>query len=569
MNRFLFSSPLACLLLLAPFLCQAQELRAEAEVASGLEAANLPKIELTPQIIYQYLLAEIAGQRGNAALAAGAHGDLAKTTRDPRIARRAAESAMAAKQLEPALDAVRLWRELEPASIPARQMLANLLVAGKRMDELGALLAQDLANDGPRLGESLMHLGRVLARYPDKAAVAKLIDQLTLPYERLPEAHFARAQSAANVREALRAMMAIERALELRPDWELAALFKAQLLDRSPAQTAFLKTFVAANPKAADVRLAYARALVGEKRYEEARREFRTVREAAPDNVDVIYAQGILALQLDDAADAERQLRRVLELGNGDLNSVRFYLGQIAEEGRRVDEALSLYTAVVAGEQQLPAILRSAQLLARENRADEARKKLIEARVLAPKEEPRLLIAEAQLLREAGRHEEALGLLNGGLERHPDSPDLLYESSLAAEKLDQLDLAERRLRRLIELQPDQATGYNALGYSFVDRNVRLDEAQQLIDKALELSPGDPFILASKGWLLFRQGQAESALTPLRQAYAQRSDAEIAAHLGEVLWVLGRRDEARALWNEASKAHPSNTLLSSTIKRLTP
>ena len=153
--------------------------------------------------------------------------------------------------------------------------------------------------------------------------------------------------------------------------------------------------------------------------------------------------------------------------------------------------------------------------------------------------------------------------------KNPDHLELLYESAIAAEKLDKLDLAEKHFRKLIALQPDKSLGYNALGYSLADRNLRLDEAQTLIDKALELSPGDPFILDSKGWLLFRQGKPEQAVVPLRQAYALRQDAEIAAHLGEVLWALGRADEARALWREAMKAHPSNTLLATTIKRFAP
>ena len=162
-----------------------------------------------------------------------------------------------------------------------------------------------------------------------------------------------------------------------------------------------------------------------------------------------------------------------------------------------------------------------------------------------------------------------LKLLGEGLLKNPDQPELLYESAVTAEKLDKLELAEQGFRKLIALQPDQALGYNALGYSLADRNVRLDEAQTLIDKALSLAPGDPFILDSKGWLLFRQAKPEQALTPLRQAYAVRPDAEIAAHLGEVLWTLGRTDEARALWLDAVKTHPSNTLLSATIKRFTP
>lgn len=531
--------------------------------------ANAPSVELTPQILYQFLIAEVAGQRGQYEFAARTFADLAIATRDPRIARRAADAAMAAKQMNLALSQTRLWFELEPDSLAARQTLANLLAAGNHLDELATMLAKDLAEDGPRVGESLLRLSRVMTRHPDKVAVVKLVDQLTIPYENLPEAHFARAQAAVGINETERALASLDKALALRPQWELAALMKVQLLPRGAAQTAFLKSFVERNPNAWAMRQTYARALVGDKEYAAARSEFRAVLEGMPDNVEVTYALGILALQLEDVADAERHLRRVLEVGKGDQNPVFFYLGQIAEDGKRFDEALNLYAGVSSGDHQLQALLRSAQILARSGRTDEAREKLVQARSLAPKEEPRLLIAEAQLLRESGRYEEVLKLLAEGLKKNPEAPELLYESAIAAEKLDKLDLAEKWFRKLIALQPDQALGYNALGYSLADRNLRLDEAQKLIDQALALSPGDPFILDSKGWVLFRQGKYEQALAALKQAYTIRQDAEIAAHLGEVLWALGRVDEARALWLEAAKAHPSNTLLAATIKRLSP
>ena len=541
----------------------------QADIVESAEPVASPKVELTAQILYQFLLAEVAAQRGQYDLAARAHADLASSTRDPRIARRAAEVAMIAKQLDLALEQTRLWLELEPTSTPARQMLATLLAAGNRLDELADLLAKDLAADGARVGESLLRLSRVMSRHPDKLAVQKLIEQLAAPYDHLPEAHMARAQAAIGVKETLRALVAIDKALALRPHWEVAAITKAQLLERGPTQTAFLKAFTAANPTAYEARQAYARALVGDKQYAEARAEFRALHQAQPGNVEYSYALGILALQLTDLVDAEQNLRHVLEFGKGDQNPVRYYLAQIAEETKRVDEALDLYASVDGGEHQLSAALRSAQILVQAGRSDEARAKLSFARSVSPKEEPRLLIAEAQLLREGGRHEEVLKLLSDGLLKNPNQPELLYESAITAEKLDKLELAEQGFRKLIALQPDQALGYNALGYSLADRNVRLEEAQTLIDKALSLAPDDPFILDSKGWLLFRQGKPEQALTPLRQAYAQRPDAEIAAHLGEVLWTLGRIDEARTLWLDAVKTHPSNTLLSATIKRFNP
>jgi tetratricopeptide (TPR) repeat protein len=541
---------------------------AAAPPETGKDDDRLPKLDLTGQILYQFLLGEIAGQRGQFELAARAFLDLAITTRDPRIARRATEVAFHARQYDVALEAVRLWLSLEPDSVPAKQMQSTLLLASGRIDELAANLARDLALEAPKVGEALMRISRAFARYPDKQAVHRLFGQLTQPYLGLAEARFVRAQTELAIGDAARARSEIDQALVLRPDWDAAALFKAEMLPRGPAQLDFLKTWLAANPAAHEVRLAYARGLVSEKRYEEARAEFRRLLAANPDSPDMLYAVGILSLQVNDATEAEQQLKRFVALGRGDVNPARFYLGQIAEQAGRLDEALGWYDQVGAGEHAAQAMVRAALVLVRQNKFDEARQRFAIARAGAP-DDMRLVVAEAQALRDAGRHAEAYAFLAKMLEAWPDDPELLYETSLAAEKLDYLDVMERHLRRLITLKPDSAQGYNALGYSLADRNLRLDEAAELLDKAVSLAPDDPFILDSKGWLLFRQGKFEEALAALQTAYARKPDAEIAAHIGEVLWALGRRDEALAVWREAAKAHPSNEVLTATIKRFVP
>jgi tetratricopeptide (TPR) repeat protein len=533
--------------------------------ASSKADDRLPKQEMTGQILYQFLLAEIAAQRGQFGLSANAYLDLAMSTRDPRIVRRAAEVAFHARQYDAALEASRLWLSLEPESAQAKQMLSTLLLASGRVEELAGSLARDLAAETPRVGEALMRLIRAFVRYPDKLAIQRLFDQLTQPYLDLPEARLVRAQAAVGAGDAARARSEADKALALRPAWELAALFKAELLPKGPAQLDFLKTWLAANPEAQDVRLGYARGLVSEKLYEAARTEFRRLLSASPNNPDMLYAVGILSLQVNDVSEAEQQLKRFVEIGRGDLDPARFYLGQIADQAGRPDEALGWYDQVAAGEHAMPAKVRAAQVLLRQNKLDEARERLAAARSAAPGD-VRLVVAEAQLLRDAGRHADAFAFLAKALEVQPDQPDLLYETALAAEKLGYVDVLERHLRRLIALKPDSAQAYNALGYSFADRNLRLDEAAQMIDKALSLTPDDPFILDSKGWLLFRQGKSVAALEALQKAHAKRPDPEIAAHIGEVLWALGRTEEAMTVWRDATKAHPTNEVLAATIKR---
>ncbi|MCK9389054.1 MAG: tetratricopeptide repeat protein [Sulfuritalea sp.] len=447
-------------------------------------------------------------------------------------------------------------------------MQSTLLLASGRVEELASGLARDLAAETPREGDALIRLIRAFVRYPDKLAIQRLFDQLTQPYLGLAEARLVRAQAAVGAGDAARARSEIDQALELRPTWELAALFKAELLPKGAAQLDFLQTWLAANPDAQDVRLGYARALVSERHYEASRAEFRRLLSSNPNSPDMLYAVGILSLQVNDTTDAEQHLRRFVEIGHGDLDPARFYLGQIADQAGRDEDALRWYDQVAAGEHVMPAKVRATQVLLRQGKFDEARERLVAARASAP-DDVRLLVAEAQLLRDAGRHAEAFAFLASALEVRPDHPDILYETALAAEKLGYVDVLERHLRRLIAIKPDSAQAYNALGYSLVDRNLRLEEAAQLIDKALSLEPDDPYILDSQGWLLFRQGKLTAALETLQKAFAKKPDAEIAAHIGEILWALGRPDEALAVWREAAKAHPTNAALTATIKRFVP
>jgi tetratricopeptide (TPR) repeat protein len=533
-----------------------------------VQQGSLPKQELTPQILYQYLLAEIAAQRGQFGLSAGAYLDLARSTRDPRIVRRAAEVAFHARQYDSALEAIKIWLSIDPASQQAKQMQATMLLASGRVDELAANLGRDLASEGPRTGEAILQLARGFSRYPDRVAVSRLFEALTKPYPQLPEAHLARAQTAMGIGNVDVARAAIDSALLLRPDWEQAALSKAELLPKGAPQLDFLKAWLASNPGAQQARLGYARTLVSEKRYEEARAEFRTLLAANPDNPEILYAVGILSLQVNAVGDAEQPLRRYVELGRGDLNPARFYLGQIAEQAERLDDAIRWYDLVDAGENALPAKIRAARVLARQKKLDEARERLAVARATMGGD-IRLTVAESHLLRDVGRHDEAYAFLAKALDGQPDQTELLYETSLAAEKLGHLETVERLLRRLIALKPESPQGYNALGYTFADHNIRLDEAAELVDKALALAPDDSFILDSKGWVLFRQGKLDAALETLKKAYAKQPDAEIAAHIGEVLWKLGRTDEAKDVWRDAAKVYPSNEALNATIKRHMP
>jgi len=363
----------------------------------------------------------------------------------------------------------------------------------------------------------------------------------------------------------------IRRAQALRPDWEMAAVFEAQVLQkRSPREAAKrLGEFVEKNPGSREARLNYARALVLDKRYPEARKQLEAVLAGNPGNAEVVYAVGLLAFQLKDYAVAEENMKRLLGMRYRDPDGVRFLLGQIAEEQKHWPDAIKWYEQIQEGEQALPARMRTANALAKQGKLEEAREFLRRVAADNPGEEVQLTVAEAQLLREANRPGDAFALLGDALAKEPEQPDLLYDFALTAEKLERYDVLESNLRKLIQVRPDHAHAYNALGYSFAERNTRLAEARKLIEKALELAPEDFFIIDSLGWVQYREGDLKAAADTLRRAYSGRPDAEIGAHLGEVLWMMGRRDEADRVWQESLKTAPDNETLLKTIKRLRP
>jgi tetratricopeptide (TPR) repeat protein len=530
--------------------------------------AKLPAHELTETLLYELLLGDIALQRGDTALAAQTYADLARRTRDPRVARRAVEIANLARAPELALEAARVWHEADPDSLQALQTLTTLLVSVRRVEEAEPYLARLLASGDNAAANGFMQMPRLLAANPDKQANLRLVRALAGKHPGLPQAHWALAQAALAANDEAQALDEVRSAARLRPDWEAAALLEAHILQRKSPQAAegALAAFLEKYPKAREARLGYARLLAGGKKYAEARAEFEKLLDAYPDNGEVLYAVGLLALQLKDYATAESHLQRLLGMGFRDPNGVRFTLGQAAEEQNNWAAAIDWYQGIQHGEHLLPARLRIAGVMAKQGKLAQAREYL---RRLDTGGEQRvqLTIAEAQLLREANQHLDAFELLDKALQAQPEQPELLYDHALTAEKLERYEVLEGNLRKLIQIRPDHAHAHNALGYSFADRNLRLPEARKLIERALELSPEDYYIVDSMGWVLYRMGDLKGAAEHLRRAYVGRPDGEIAAHLGEVLWVMGERAEAERVWQEALKSHPDNETLQKTVKRL--
>jgi tetratricopeptide (TPR) repeat protein len=531
-------------------------------------SGTLPQNELNSELLFKYLVAEIASQRGNVQAAAQGFLELAKTTRDPRLAKRATELAAFGRLQTLALESAKLWLELDKNNPQAKQTVAALLVSNNKLSEAKPYLEALLAADG-NVGTGFMQLHSLLGKHPDRNAVLSVTRDLAKTYPQLPEAHFAVAQAAIGANNYDLATTEVKEALRLKPDWELGALLNAQIIQEKQSNAnalEYLRGFLDTYPKSREVRANYARLLIASKQLKEARDQYQLMLNETPTNPDVVVTMGLLSLQMNDYDQAETSFKRALELKYRDMDTLHFYLGQVYEEKKQYDEAMKQYSAVAGGEQYVASQARYAFLLARQNKVAEAREYLQNVKATTDEQRALLVQAEAQVLREAKDYQGSFDVLNKALQAHPDQPDLLYDSAMAAEKLDRIDVVETNLRKLISLKPDHAQAYNALGYTLADRTDRFKEAKQYIEKALTLSPDDPFILDSMGWVLYRMGNAKEGLDFLQRAFAKRPDPEIAAHIGEVLWARGQKQDAEKVWRDASKGSPDNELLQSTMKR---
>ncbi|MFA6922372.1 MAG: tetratricopeptide repeat protein, partial [Gallionella sp.] len=332
---------------------------------------------------------------------------------------------------------------------------------------------------------------------------------------------------------------------------------------------ALLSHFLSDHPQAGEIRLQYARALLEQKQYKAARDEFQRLSAESPDNVELAFAVAMISLQLNDLPAAEAELRQALGKGGRGQDAVEYFLGQLNEAKEDETEALLHYREVKSGEYQFAANLRAVYLLSKQGKLAEARAYLQQAQPASLTQRVQIILIEAQILRAAGQSAEAYRVLQRGLATMPNETELLYEAGMLGDVLGYFEESERLLRRLIQIKPDYAHAYNALGYSLLLRNVRINDALALVEKALLLAPDDYAIMDSVGWGYYLNGKLDDSVKMLRNAYAGNPDPEIAAHLGEVLWMRGDKDEAVKIWQESLKAHPDSVPLQAVMKRLLP
>ncbi|MCY7318607.1 MAG: tetratricopeptide repeat protein [Ramlibacter sp.] len=548
---------------------------------SPLAAPEIAQTALDAQLFYQLLLGEINATDTEPATGYSMILDAARKTNDPALYQRASDIALQSRSGDSALQAARAWKQAFPESREANRYVLQILLALNRIADTPEMLRRDivLAPAGER-ATALGGIPRLYSRVSDKKQAASVVEQAIGEYLTVPALAPAAWTTVGRLRmtagDMPGAIDAARRGQEFNPRAEGPALLALELMDpKQPQAEPIVRRYIEGQP-IPELRMGYARALLDAQRYAEAAKQLQVVTVERPQFAEAWLVQGTLQVQDNQLPAAEASLKKYVELAQGQgsgeersrgLAQAFLSLSQIAEKRKDYAMAEAWLDRIDNSQDLLAAQNRRASLLAKQGKIDEARKLLRAVPDRNPGDARNKLMAEVQLLRDNKRFKAAHDLLSDASKQDPKDSDLLYEQAMLAEKMGNNVEMERLLRQVIAIKPDSHHAYNALGYSLAERNVRLSEARQLIQKALELAPGDPFITDSLGWVEFRMGNRAEALRILDTAYKSRPDAEIAAHLGEVLWALGQRDRAQNIWKEGLLLNSENETLQETLKRL--
>jgi len=515
-------------------------------------ATILPNADLTSDMLYDLLLADIAARRAHLDISVHLYTKLAKSTQDPRLAERASRVAVYARNNDAALGAAQLWVSLAPHNDEARQLLIALYIRTGNVDAALKHMELILDSSESETGGGFMVVAGLLSREQDKRAALNLMQRLVDRRKGNAEALFALSHLALRLGENEVASKSIDKALLLKEDWTDAVLQKARVLTslgQGAATLSFLEKNIKRSPSTIDYRLFYARQLADDGRMGDALIQFKKIDELQPEAEEVVFAIGYLALQLGHIDDAEGYFLQLKNKGSR-VFEVDYYLGRLEEERGNNTQAKTWYSAISEGEHYINAQIRIIVITAREGDVQNARALINAIKTQRPSQRLRLSLVEGEVLVDAKDYEAAFTVYNEALKEYPDNPDLLYARSMVADKTNRLDILEQDLRAILARDPNNSEALNALGYTLADRTERYDEAFELISRALELRPNDFYIVDSMGWIHYRLGNYDKAKKYLSRALELKMDVEIAAHLGEVLWVTGEHEAAREVWARA-------------------
>jgi tetratricopeptide (TPR) repeat protein len=499
---------------------------------------------LSPDLLYLLLSGEIAGQRGEFTVALDNYLEAARMTRDARVAERAVQIALFVENNAKALEAVKIWVAAEPNSVSARKAASLLFLeageSGQALEQIKAWLALEEKD----FEKTVFAIAKLLDKQASHQALA-IMSGLVRTFPDQAELHYAYAGLALERNQFQVAIDEVHKARALRPKWHRALLLQAQITMKMGDERS-----------ARRLRLLYAQYLVKAGSYALAEKQFERIVAEQPENHDALFALALVRVQLKRDTSADELLKRLLADPKW-KDQASLYLGRMAAQRGRTDAALRWFDQVGPGALALEAGLSAVSVAASHGHLSDAYRRLRALRVRFPDEKLRMYLIEAEILNESEDYQGAFSLLTTALAEMPGRSELLYSRALTAERLGRLDVLEADLKAILKENPNDANALNALGYTLANRTQRFEESGRYLERAIELRPDDPVVIDSYGWLQYRLGHYQEALIHLQRAYRLEPDPEIAAHLGEVLWMMGKRAEAKSLWQEVLEKEPGN------------
>lgn len=509
-------------------------------------------------VTYLMLVAEIAGQRGKFDTALDYYMRLVRMTRDPGVAARATQVAVYVKDTDKAIEAAELWSDLDPNSIPAHRLILLMRVRAEEVDAAVGEIRHLIRLKDPDLENTMIELAHWLAVERPGPAGVSFLEEIANRLPKVSEVQLALAFLASENGQASMANDKVAAALRLRPSWSRALMLKAQLqLQAGDAKAAriSLESARRSDPTNPRLGLLYGQFLARSGDFRAAERELVRAQDRDPSSPEIRFALASVWLELGENERARKEFDFLSAEPRWQAQA-QFSVALIDARAGKTEQALREFDRITEGPLAFDARFNAISAVIALGRTAEARERLQKARRDFPEERLRLYLVEAELLVKMKELGMAFNLLEEGAADLPGQTELLYSKALLADQLNRFDVMESDLKAVLEKTPEDAAALNALGFSLaVHRPDRLDEAEDYIRRALAKRPQDPAILDSFGWVLFRKGKPQEALVPLRRAYAMFADPEIAAHLGEVLWVVGKRLEAKRIWLEGWKKAP--------------
>ncbi len=520
------------------------------------------KTAIDPDVLFMLLTAELAGQRGQYDVAMEGYMEAAKRVKDPRFAERAAMIAMYIKDGNKTNQAVDLWLRQDAQNPTARKIAAlSALKAGDKqaaVEHLSVMLKTDPAG----FEKSILELASAMRKDGKVAFIYDVLDALSLKYPDKAIVYFVQSILAMQMDNKGLADMKIQKALSVQPDWDKALILQAQVAVFSGnlnKAKAVLRGALQKNPNDDKLAKLLAQVLIKAENYEEAGEVYQRIILANPKDNESRFALGLVHLELDKDELAEEVFKQLQEQPDWRYQA-NFYLGKIEEKRGNAQKALAWFDKVSEGPFAFDSSISAISLLAKEKQFDDANSRLSQLQKRFPKQKLRILLMQAELYNQQKKYAEAFKLLTDALVGIPDDKDLLYTHALMAERIGRVDILEADLKKILIKEPDNTQALNALGYSLVSVPGRYAEAEKYLQQAIKLAPDEAVIMDSYGWLQFKMGNTLKALDYLQRAFAKQPENEIAAHLAEVLWALGRKDEAKKIFNKAIKESPEDEYL---------